>query len=148
MSWQQLLNDKKVKTHTTGLQELEALRAVIDRDLQDAAVVGLSADRRFATAYNAALQIAKMVIACAGYRVSGIGHHQTTFEAMELAIGSSVAPLASYFDLCRRKRNIVDYDMANVASETEAEQIIQEAENLRQIAENWISQFYPQFKKV
>jgi hypothetical protein len=29
------------------------------------------ADRRFATAYNAVLQLAKMVIACAGYRVAG-----------------------------------------------------------------------------
>jgi len=148
MSWQQLLNDKKVKTHTTTFQELDALRSVIDRDLQDAALSGLSADRRFATAYNAALQVSKMVIACVGYRVSGASHHQTTFEALELALGSSVTPLASYFDLCRRKRNTVDYDIANVASETEAEQILKEAGNLRQIAENWIAHNYPQFKKT
>jgi hypothetical protein len=50
---------------------LTDLRAVIARDLQDAALSGLSADRRFATAYNAVLQLTKMVIACAGYRVVG-----------------------------------------------------------------------------
>ena len=32
------------------------MRALVARDLADAQVPGLSADRRFATAYNAALQ--------------------------------------------------------------------------------------------
>lgn len=113
--------DKRVRPHTTRLRELDDLRAVVARDLADAAIPGLSADRRFATAYNAALQIAKMIIACAGYRVTGLGHHRTTFEAVELAMGSSIAPLALYFDTCRRKRNTLDYDAANVTSDTEAE---------------------------
>jgi hypothetical protein len=50
-------------------RELDGLRAVVARDLTDARVVGLSTDRQFATAYNAVLQLAKMAIACAGYRV-------------------------------------------------------------------------------
>ena len=79
VSWQQWLAKGDVKTHQTSKQEIDNLRALITRDLADAAVVALSADRRFATAYNAALQTAKMVIACAGYRVTGLGHHQTTF---------------------------------------------------------------------
>lgn len=41
------------------------MRALIARDLADASLAGLSADRRFATAYNAALQAANMAIACA-----------------------------------------------------------------------------------
>ncbi len=106
-----------MRTHVTSLAELTALRAVVARDLADAVIPDLSADRRFATAYNAVLQIAKMVLACKGYRVTGIGHHQTTFEAVELAMGSSMTALAAYFDTCRRKRNMVDYDMANVATD-------------------------------
>jgi hypothetical protein len=43
------------------------MRALVARDLADSKVSGLSADRRFATAYNAALQAANMAIACAGY---------------------------------------------------------------------------------
>ncbi len=42
------------------------MRALIARDLADATINGLSADRRFATAYSAALQAANMAIACAG----------------------------------------------------------------------------------
>jgi hypothetical protein len=89
MSWKQLLAQRKVQLHTTSKQELDGLRALIDRDFADAAIIGLSADRRFATAYNAALQTSKMVIACAGYRiVSTAGHHRLHFEATRIALGS------------------------------------------------------------
>src|SRR5262249_10709444 len=118
MTWQRLLNARHVQTHTTSKQELDDLRAVIDRDLHDAGVTGLSADRSFATSYNAALQTAKMAIACAGYRVvAKKGHHPVTDEAAELAIGPSVSKLVPYFETCRRKRNTLDYDVANVVSD-------------------------------
>jgi hypothetical protein len=65
------------------------IRKLIIRDLADASITALSADRRFATAYNAALQAAAMTVLCSGYYVSArAGHHQITFEAAHLAIGS------------------------------------------------------------
>ena len=138
MSWQSLLQAQKIKSHKTSRQELDDLRDVVDRDLQDAAIPGLSADRRFATAYNAALQLSKMAIACAGYRVVGSGHHLTTFEAIEIAMGPPVSELAAYFDTCRRKRNQVDYDRVNAATETETEELLTKAEEFREIVETWI----------
>jgi uncharacterized protein (UPF0332 family) len=105
----------------------------------------LSADRRFATAYNAVLQIAKMVIACSGYRVVGPAHHVTTFEALEIAMGNPVVALVAYFDICRRKRNQVDYDCANAASESEAEDLLREAEEFRDLVEDWIRRHHPGF---
>ena len=137
-----------MKTHATSKNELDDLRGVIARDLADAALTELSADRRFATAYNGVLQLAKMAVACAGYRVSGIGHHQSTFEAAELAIGPSSSRFVAYFETCRRKRNLLDYDMANVASETETTQLLQEAENFRQLVEAWIEHNQPQYKQT
>src|SRR5712692_8728804 len=145
MSWQQLLAHHRVQTHTTSRRELDGLRTIVARDLQDARVVGLSTDRQFATAYNAVLQLAKMAVACAGYRVVGAGHHQTTFEAVELALGPTVSTLTSYFDMCRRKRNILDYDTAQVVTETEAKELVQKAEEFRTLVEQWIAQNYPQF---
>ncbi len=127
---------------------MDDLRDVIARDLADAAIAGLSADRRFATAYNAALQTATIAVACAGYRTSGMGHHQTTFEAAELALGTGSAPLTAYFDACRRKRNTVDYDRAHVATETEATEILKRANDFLTLTENWIAQNYPPFKKT
>ena len=139
MTWQQLLNSNRVRTHKTSKQELDDLRTVIERDLHDAGIIGLSADRSFATAYNAALQTAKMAIACAGYRVVGQGHHQVSFEAAELAVGASVSTLIAYFELCRRKRNILDYNVANVVSDVEAIESIQKAQEFKQKVESWIA---------
>jgi uncharacterized protein (UPF0332 family) len=144
MSWRQLLASNRVHRHATSRQELDNLRAIVARDLQDASLPGLSADRTFATAYNAALQLAKMALACAGYRVAvGPGHHQTTFEAVKLiALGRNSSTLADYFDTCRRKRNVVDYDTANVTSDTEATELLQKAEEFRQTVEAWINQHH------
>src|SRR5436190_578293 len=62
------------------------MRALVARDLADATVAGLSADRRFATAYNAALQAANMAIACTGYRVTAkTGHHKVAIDSVKLA---------------------------------------------------------------
>ena len=113
--------------------------------MQDAAIEALSADRRFATAYHAVLQLAKMVIACAGYRVAGSGHHLTTLEALEITMGSSISPLVAYFDNCRRKRNQVDYDYANAATETEAEELLQKAKEFRDLVEAWIRKHHPRY---
>ena len=145
MSWQSLLQAQKIKSHHTSRQELDDLRDVVERDLHDAAVTALSADRRFATAYNAVLQLGKMVIACNGYRVVGPGHHLTTFEAVEIAMGSSVSALAAYFDTCRRKRNQVDYDRANAATETEAEDLLNKADEFHDLVEKWILKHHPRY---
>ena len=145
MSWQQLLASRRVQPHTPHAQELQGLRAVVARDLKDAALPDLSSDRRFAIAYNAVLQLATMVIACSGYRVRGSGHHHTTFEALELAIGPSITTYAVYFDTCRRKRNLVEYDLANGVTETEARELVEKAHEFHQLVEVWIAQHYPGF---
>jgi hypothetical protein len=144
MSWKKLLAEHKVHTHRTSKKELDALRAVIARDLSDAAVHGLSDDRRFATAYNAALQAATITIACSGYRLAGTpGHHRLTFEVARLALGSSGARLLDFFENCRRKRNVIDYDRALVATKTEAEEIVAEAQAFLELVEKWIATHYP-----
>jgi len=146
MTWKQLLDQRKVQPHTTSKQEVDALRALIARDLQDAALTGLSADRRFATAYNAALQTAKMAIASAGYRVSsGPGHHRLHFEAARIALGPSAQGFLDYFEICRRKRNVIDYDYAFVATDTEAQEILNEAKAFSKLVGRWIELKYPSF---
>ena len=144
MSWRPLRLVDRVQLHTATQQELEHLRAVVDRDLKDAALPGLSEDRCFATAYNAVLQLARMAIACAGYRVSAReGHHQTNFQALELAMGPAVSSLARYLDTCRRKRNTVDYDLAYRVTGTEAQELMQKAREFQELVETWIAQHQP-----
>lgn len=146
VTWTQLLASKEVQQHKTSKRELDRLRAVISRDLADAFLDSVSADRRFATAYNAALQAAKMAIACAGYRVVGAGHHRISFEAVKLAAGKAAGPYGDYFDRCRRKRNVIDYDDAFVATETEATEILAKTKEFIAILEQWIATNHPSLK--
>ena len=146
MTWRQLIATNRAKTHKTSKQEIDDLRAVVGRDLKDASIAGLSDDRRFATAYNAVLQLATMVIACAGYRVSAKqGHHENTFLALELAMGNTVGNFAKYFNACRKKRNRVDYNLTNVVTETELKELLSKADEFKALVEDWIFDNYPRF---
>jgi hypothetical protein len=147
MSWKSLLASRTVQPHKTSAKEIGSLRQLVSRDLADASLSALSADRRFATAYNAVLQLSKMAIACAGYRVTfGAGHHQKIFEAIKAALGKQSEPLADYFDTCRRKRNLIDYDASEVATETEAEELLRKAQEFQTMVEDWIVKHHPAFK--
>jgi uncharacterized protein (UPF0332 family) len=148
MSWKQLLQDNKAHRHTTSLQELTEIRRLVARDLADAAIPALSEDRRFATAYNAALQSAKMAIACAGYRIASVpGHHRLTFAGAKLALGKPAERLADYFDACRRKRNEIDYTGATIATTTEAEELLLHAKAFLDLVERWIGAAHPALKR-
>jgi hypothetical protein len=126
---------------------LDGIRGIIARDLADASLPALSSDRRFATAYNAALQAAKMAIACAGYRVSAVpGHHRISLEAVARAVGPAANPYCDYFDRCRRKRNVIDYDSARVATDTEALEIVVKAKEFTTFIEQWIATEHPSLK--
>jgi hypothetical protein len=66
VTWTQLLASGAIKRHKTSKKELDSIREIVERDLADASLPALSTDLRFATAYNAALQTAKMALGCAG----------------------------------------------------------------------------------
>jgi hypothetical protein len=51
---------------------------------------------------------------------------------------------ASYFETCRRKRNMLDYDMANVATDTGVRELLEKAQALRQLIEQCVAQQHPQ----
>jgi uncharacterized protein (UPF0332 family) len=87
-----------------------------------------------------------MAIACAGYRVAGAGHHRISFDVVKLAIGKAADPYSDYFDRCRRKRNVIDYDDAFVATETEAKEIVTTAKEFVQVVEQWIAKNRPSVK--
>ena len=137
-----------VQHHRTSKNELDDIRALVARDLADATVAGLSADRRFATAYNAALLAANMAIACAGYRViAKTGHHKISFDSIKLALGASADKYADYFETCRRKRNVIDYTRSHVATETEATEIVEKATEFHEFVEAWIDSKFSNLKR-
>ena len=104
----------------------------------------LSADRRFATAYNAGLQAATAVMYSEGYRAHSIGHHAIVFEFLDEAMGSDAAQWASYFDDCRRKRNRADYVGVGGISTTEVVDLLKDAHAFAVLAWQWIHTHHPE----
>ena len=144
MSLQTLLGEGKLRPHRTSAAEISDLLKVVDRDLADAAVGGISADRRFAIAYNAALALATMVLHAAGYRSVGLGHHATTIQLLPDIIGPQVQVRADYLDNCRSRRNVADYDRAGVISGTEAAEVLAEARAFRADVLEWLRAHHPE----
>ena len=144
MSYERLLREGRIRPHRTNRQEIASLFQVVERDLVDAAITALSADRRFATAYNAALQAATAVMYSEGYRAGNIGHHAIVFEFLDEALGSDAAQWASYFDDCRRKRNRADYVGVGGISTTEVEDLLKDAHAFAVLARQWIDAHHPE----
>lgn len=145
MLFKRLLDEGKLKPHRTSATEIADLLKIVERDINDTKLERLSPDRRFAIAYNAALQLATILLHCKGYRAVGAGHHFTVFQAMKQILGKEYDELADYFDSCRSKRNITDYDRAGEISETEVKELIDETLKFKAFVIDWVKKNYPVF---
>ena len=125
VNWKHWLDKGDIQQVRVNRKSLADFVNLVDRDLNDAQIASLSADRRFAIAYNAALNLANYVIRTNGYRVTAkVGHHRVTFLVAGEVLGRAAKNYLDYFDLCRRKRNKVDYDLAGVATDRDVADLI------------------------
>ena len=143
MSLKGLLKKGKLKPHKTSRKEINDLITMIERDLKDSGVKGLSNDRKFATAYNAVLQSATILLYINGYKTKGVGHHFTTFQCVKYILGKEYNDIAEYFDSCRVKRNTTDYFYAGGVSEKEVKELIKEAKSFYKNVKNWVRDNHP-----
>ncbi len=144
MNLRDLLREGRLRRQKTSKREITDLFRIVERDLKDASLKGLSPDRRFATAYNAVLQTATAILRCNGYRSTGTWHHATTFQAVRDVLGEEHHELLDYFDACRSKRNITDYDRAGEIARKEADELLEEAGNFNSFAGGWIKEKHPE----
>lgn len=128
--------------HETSLQEIEELLGVVDRDLRDCTVTSLSTDWRLNIAYNAALQAATAALAASGYRAKRDAHHYRVIKSLGLTIKAD-EHLVRTLDRFHKKRNISDYERAGLVSETEVEELIGLARQLRQAVVEWLREKHP-----
>lgn len=67
MSWQKLLANNVVTKLAPTKVELDNLRRIVTRSLNDVTAKGLSTDARFIMSYDAARTLSAMVVRAAGY---------------------------------------------------------------------------------
>lgn len=111
--------------------EIGRLLAVAERDLTQARMCGLHPDTRFSLAYNAALQLATVVLRLHGIRIRKARFHLHTFVELKMHLPEDQGQIADYFDRARRKRNAAAYDRINVVSEGEVDDLIAQVEAFR-----------------
>lgn len=134
-------DDNRLQKHVTTKLEIRDLFNLVSRDVKDAQLTQLSEDRRFATAYNAALQLSTIVLHVAGYRVKGgSGHHWVTISFFPEIMGKSQKDRSDYFNACRAKRNVTDYDRAGEISSSEVKELIKEVLDFKNDVIQWIKE--------
>lgn len=128
MSWKRLLQEHKVHHHQTSVQEIAELQRLIVRDLADASIPALSEDRRFATAYAAALNQQRSQLPAASSirpkawvrkRTTAVRHTYAQFAygyALCVEVTWSVAA-CNYSDQSRRRGTPCRFDENGITSE-------------------------------
>jgi hypothetical protein len=137
VSLKQWADNGWLKPHRTSRKEINGLLSIVERDLNDAQG-DISPDWRFGIAYNAALKLCRILLSAEGYRPSHELQHYRTLAALPEILGEAKKPDAEYLDDCRKKRNIVEYDYAEGASESDADELIGFVKGFREEVIAWL----------
>ena len=136
-----------LKREASSPNEIQGLLSIVQRSSSDAKVTAISADLRFAAAFNAALAAATAALRAAGYRApSQPGHHLRTIDSLEHTIRASsetIQRLKSF----STKRNKSVYDVAGVISEQDLTEMIKLAADLKSQVTAWLQKAHPELLK-
>ncbi len=143
VSLQNWLENGKLRVHNTSKREIAELLKAVDRDLADSQLQGLSADRRFATAYSAALLVATLALAASGYRAQQEGHHYWSIQSLAFTLKLD-AKTVDQLNAFRKKTNIADYERVGMVSEQEIKKMVALAKKLLAMVMEWLKKNQPE----
>ena len=132
-----------LQEHQTSPSEIQGMWSIVRRDLVDA-TGPVSADWRFGIAYNAALKLCTILLHASGYRAVRDQHHHRTIAVLPLILGSESQADAAYLDTCRAKRNTVEYDLAGAATDADAAELLNFANELKGQVMAWLQENRPE----
>ena len=145
MSLEQWRRNTWLQEAEATLPEIQQLFQVVDREISDAGIHGLSAEGRFQHAYNAALQLCMIALRASGYRVpKGEGHHKRAIESLQLTLGGSWSHEAEHIERCSRLRGHAMYERSGVVSRQDAEDLLETAKKLRGDVLQWLKANHPE----
>jgi hypothetical protein len=124
-------------------KEISDLLAVVERDLVDSEVEGLSSDWTLNIAYNAALQAATAALAASGYRAAREAHHYRVIQSLAFTIGAPQSTIVR-LDVFRKKRNLGEYERAGSTTEQEAREMVVLAREICGEVRAWLAAHHPE----
>lgn len=143
MSLKDWLDNGWLKPHQTDRQEITNLLGIVERDLADAMLEGLSVDWKFGIAYNAALKLCTIMLFTQGYRPENALAHYRTIMALKEIDKVDWEEYAIYLNSCRILRNTMEYDKSNVITVDEAIKIIDFSRRFHVEVKTYLLQYYP-----
>jgi hypothetical protein len=140
MSLQNWLQIGHLSNHIATVAEVRNLLGVVDREIADAAVSGLSDDGRFTHAYDAALLLCKLALHVSGFEVQkrAPGHHGLWINSLELTVGDAQKGVVIHLSRCSKSRHTILYDHAGAVNKQDAEDLLDAARRLRADVLNWL----------
>ena len=144
MNLEQWHRNSWIREWKTNSSEIEDLFAVVDREIADASVDGLSMDGRYMHAYDAALNLCAIALRASGYAVpKGAGHHKKTIEALPLVLGSRFQATSDEVEVASRLRGQAMYDRAEVVRKEDATSLLTTVTCLRAAVLEWLQKNHP-----
>jgi hypothetical protein len=140
MSLQNWLQIGHLINHQATVAEVRNLLGVVDRELADAGVAGLSDDGRFTHAYDAALLLCKLALHASGFEVQkrAAGHHNLWINSLEFTLGHTHKGTLIHLSKSSKLRHITLYDQAGVVQKQDADDLLEAARQLRTDVLNWL----------
>jgi hypothetical protein len=130
----------QLANHEATVAEMRNLLSVVDRELADASVSGLSNDGRFTHAYDAALLLCKLALHAAGFEVQkrAPGHHALWINSLEFTLGRSHQQILIHLAKSSKLRHTSLYDHAGVVEKQDADDLLETAKQLRADVLIWL----------
>ncbi len=140
MSIDDLIRRGVLEERVSSKKELQDLINIVERDIKDSDVSGVSYDWQFGIAYNAALKLSNILVRGSGYRTKGVSHHMNTIGMIVHILGEDKRDDSEYLDACRKKRNTVEYDFVGGASKADVKELKEFVLEFRDVVMEWLSQ--------
>jgi len=132
MSLKQFISNGYIFAQPLRNDEIAKLLKIVDRDIKEASHNCHEIDWQFAIAYNAALQLATIVLRASGYKASTKGgHHWATFSVLPDLLGDDFREAADYFNDCRARRNSIEYSDSGTITQKDAAKLISEVKDFK-----------------
>ena len=140
MSLQNWLQIGHLSNHQGTVAEVRNLLGVVDRELADASVSGLSDDGRFTHAYDAALLLCKLALHASGFEVHKRepGHHSLWINSLEFTLGERHKATLLHLSKSSKLRHTSLYDHAGVIQKQDADDLLEVARQLRVDVLSWL----------
>lgn len=144
MSLEDLYKFGKLEKHKTSPEEIRELFGVTRRCLRDSLQETISFELRYISAYQAALAAGEAFLCCLGYSAPKTNYHYMVWEGLRQILDKSFKDTLILFNEARTKRGDAFYDHADVTSETEFNELYDEAEKFVKYVKSRIKKDFPE----